>query len=420
MGGELSSGDAGMQSLENKVGRETDLKGAVIGRTETAHAPAIVMPMQPSDLGSLQPQPIGPESAAHVDLSTTSNAFGLKKIDSADLSTYPPLREVLERLGVIAQFIQKDTGLTFDLSRVSLDVCRGDEFAIRAWKEALLRCGSAHEAIDEALDKKHPEHRKVVKTLERFRSQLLGVFLPTEEGMLLNGDLLKRGNANHLAEVLYHELIHAAQYQNFPGFYATLSKYGSVAFGLSEKGQKNSPEYREAEDNSIACLQFLEGMPTSLQTKNGKVYFPGASDGLGFLYKAWAFARLIMTREGRSSLTKYVMGTIKYDALQKMSPHLDHVAYRVPELALLAGKSEGEVVIHVPGSLAREQVQQIAAVAEIFSTLNRSSKVSCKIHVCSDSQESVQGVVDSASILNCYEKLSAELAATKIMRRLAR
>ncbi len=235
--------------------------------------------------------------------------------------------------------------------------------------------------------------------------------MPTEEGILLNGDLLKKGNANHLAEILYHELIHAAQYQNFPGFYATLSKYGMVAFKLSEKGLKDSPEYREAKDNAQACLQFLEGMPTSLQTKNSKVYFPGASDGLGFLYKAWSIAQSVLTREGRSTLIKYVMGSFKYDALQKMSSHFDHVAYRVPELALLAGKSEGEVVINVPGSLTEEEVQQIATVVEMYSTLNRSSKVSCRINLSLDSQGSEKGVVDSASILNCYAQLSASKCA---------
>lgn len=420
MGGELSSGGARVQSLGNEAVIGTDLNGAVIGKTETADAPAIEMPRQPSDLGSLHPQSIEPESAAHVDLSTTSNAFGLKKIDRADLRTYPSLLEVLEKLGDIAGFIQKDTGLPLDLSRVSLDVCPGDEFAIRGQKEAVLRCGGAPNAIEEALDKKHPEHRKIVKTLERVKSQGLGLFLPTEEGILLNGDLLNKGNANHLAEVLYHELIHAAQYQSFPGFYATISKYASVAFELSEKGLKDSPEYREAMDNASACMQFLEGMPTSLQTKNSKVYFPGASDGLGFLYKAWVIAQSVLTREGRSSMIKYVMGTIKYDELQKVSPHLDHVAYRVPELALLAGKSEGEVVINVPGSLAKEEVQQIVTVVERFSTVNSSSKVSCRINLSFDSQESGSRVVDSASILDCHAKISAKLAATQIMRRSAR
>jgi hypothetical protein len=105
------------------------------------------------------------------------------------------------------------------------------------------------------------------------------------------------------------------------------------------------------------------------------------------------------------------MGSFKYDALQKMSSHFDHVAYRVPELALLAGKSEGEVVINVPGSLTEEEVQQIATVVEMYSTLNRSSKVSCRINLSLDSQGSEKGVVDSASILNCYAQLSASKCA---------
>jgi hypothetical protein len=174
MGGELSSCGAGMQSLGNEAARETDRGGTVIGKTEISHTPGIEMPRRPTELGSLRP--VESESAAHVDLNATSSAFGLKKIDRTDLSTYPSLREVLERLGRIAGFIQKDTGLSLDLSTVSLDVCPGDEFAIRACKEAFLRSGVAHEAIDEALDKNHPEHRKVVKMLGALKSLTLGVF----------------------------------------------------------------------------------------------------------------------------------------------------------------------------------------------------------------------------------------------------
>jgi hypothetical protein len=358
-------------------------------------AGVVDMPRRPADLGSFSPRDETlAEKVAHPSRST---AYGLKQIDTADLSSYPTLRQVLERLSEIAAHIQKDTGLHLDLSRVSFDVCSGHDFARRAYKESSVRCGMAPEAIDEALKGGHPEHRKLSKQLGRMESQMLGVFMPTEEAILLNGDLLARGNANHVANVLYHELIHAAQFQNFPGFFSTLDAYGKLSVELSKKGLSDSREYRDTKDSLDACMQLLEGMPTSLQMENSKKYFPGASDGIGFFQKAWAVAQTLLTHEGRSTLVKYLGGALKYGAMQKASPHIDHLAYEFPELALIAGKKQGEVVLNLPDEIPGERLIQILAAAELLQRLNRGSQLQVAINIASGDQQSAVDGANAAS-----------------------
>lgn len=375
------------------------VKGGVVPTPEVAVTSPIDMPRRPVDLGSFSSREVGP--TVHAE----PNTYGLKQIDHADLSTYPNVREVLERLGEISAHIRRDTGLKFDLSRVSMDLCSGDEFAIRAYKEGSIRIGISPEAIDEALTKTHPEHRELVKQLELSKSLALGVFMPTEEKVLLNGDLLKKGNANNLATVMYHELIHAAQYQNFPKFFEAISSYGKVLHDLSQKGLSHSPEYLDAKDSLGACMQLLEGMPTSLQFVKGKEYFPGASDGLGFFHKAWALARTLFTREGWNTAVKYLGGALNYKLFQRFSPHIDHVAYEVPELALLAGKRNGKVEINLPHGVTREEAEKVAKVTRMFSSVNRGSKVTCEVvrHLSAERQPA--DVVNPGPILKTYETL---------------
>lgn len=396
MGNLATQGD---RSLPNHEGREPAVDGGTVHDSNNV----VEMPRAHVDLGSFPSRDEG--ANVQVEPRAKSTTYGLKQIDAADLATYPTLREVLERIGELTEHIRKDTGLSLDLSKVSFDVCPAHEFAIRALKDGAARCGLAPEGIDEALNKTHPEHRAVMKQLNLSKALALGVFLPTEESVVLNGDLLSRGNANNLAKVLYHELIHVAQYQNFPGFFEEIGLYAKRLVELSNKGLKTSPEYLDIKDSVGAFMQLLEGMPTLLQTKQGKEYFPGASDGLGFFYKAWALSQTLFTREGWKTAIKYIGGALKYGALQKVSPHIDHVAYQVPELALLAGKARGEVVINLPHGITAEKIQQVAAVAGIFTSVNPSSKVTCTLVRRSSAQGHSEDVENSSpirTILNAY------------------
>ena len=393
----------GGHSSPSETGRGAVLDGGAVRNQDAVVAASVEMPRPLAELGSFFSRDGG--ATVEGERPRQSAAFGLKQIDHADLATYPRLREVLERVGEIAAHIRKDTGLTLDLSKITFDVCPADDFVIRMYKEAISRCGMGPQALDEALRETHPENRQLSKQLKLAKFMASGVFMPTEETILLNGDILQRGNANNLAVVLYHELIHAAQFQNFPGFFETISAYGKIGVELSNQGLKDSPEYRGNRDSLDACMQVLEGMPTSLQTKNSKEYFPGASDGLGFFHKAWAAGQQLFTREGWNTLMKYIGGSVKYSALQKVSPHIDHLAYQVPEFALLLGKKEGEVVINLPHGATAEQLSQVGKVAEVFVGLNRGSRLKCNIRVAPRDQESAVATVDPAPILKVYEEI---------------
>jgi len=91
-----------------------------------------------------------------------------------------------------------------------------------------------------------------------FGPSLLGYFGTSQNTLFLNGEL----GTSQAGYVLMHELVHAAQWQRFPGLFARIDAGRVAAEDLADQQGEQGHEAQVARDHYEALVTFLEGHAT--------------------------------------------------------------------------------------------------------------------------------------------------------------
>lgn len=236
----------------------------------------------------------------------------------------------------MAGLVRETTGLSLDTSNLEVKLLDSRALMRRAEADALQSMGPGF-----------PEPKGVwAKFGERYsalveRLGVSGMYLPTENAVLLNRDQFERKGLDALRKTIFHELLHAAQFQSYPILKASMRQAFQAAITMWRVHGKHSQEFKDAKDTFSARLSFLEGHAAYME-KKVQAHFPHSDDittreiGAALLY--------LLSFGVGMPLGQYERGARTFEKLMKApdGPELIDRAYQNPSLVDLLLKERGE------------------------------------------------------------------------------
>ena len=306
-------------------------------------------------------------SASLVDGLVAPISLGYRQLASRDDGT---VRAALITLPQIAAHIENDLGWELDLGRLRVDVVDRDQFFNMAMEDVRVRAGMTKAQWDQANQVEGYAARARAKVSEFAQKRaVLAVYLPSQSRILVVGPNTEDANTNGLREILYHELIHAAQHQNHPAYINEVNALVGRVMRAGEEHGTDSDAYLDLSDSLNARMALLEGHPTYMQTLNRERHFPGAD--LGTSWSAMLGSALSMlSRDGRNKVAQYMKGQEALQRLYADDPAFIDVLYHKPELVEVLLKTRGTVRVEVSPETTDAELAAIRLDVDRLAAMN--------------------------------------------------
>jgi hypothetical protein len=283
----------------------------------------------------------------------------------------------------LVDYIVNDTGWRLNTDKLHFEIVDSksyikmviDDFRIRQNTTTPERTLS-HGATSKPFEVWNTVSKQVQQNI--FSKLAPGVFLPSINSVIINADNLNQCNEDFLRKLIFHELVHAAQYQEHPAIFTSIANLNTQLQAIVSpiNGHHNLTALKDLTDTITARMSWIEGQPTFLQQVDQYERFPEP------VYKydletAIASVCALASATFRKKLKQYKRGGRIFEPLYAKDDGIQLIdeCFQTPQLVDVLLKTQGTVHFTIPSGADQTYIARLEHSIALCKSLNpRGSK----------------------------------------------
>jgi hypothetical protein len=208
------------------------------------------------------------------DLSSCAMLGGFRK-------PYAHCERAIAAVPEFIDYIANDTGWRLNSDKLNFEIVDSKSFIKMVIDDFRIRQNATtlHTTLPQGTTSKPLELWNTIsnQVQKNMLTKLVpGVFLPSINSVVMNADTLNQCNEDFLRKLIFHELVHAAQYQEHPSFFTSIANLNTELRSLTTptNGHHNLSALKDLSDTITARMSWIEGQPTLLQRLDQYERFP--------------------------------------------------------------------------------------------------------------------------------------------------